>query len=434
MHSRRKLRRAFGSLPKWASVVALAIGLTVYFYGQFGQWREHYWRQQLAAAADDDLPQVVERLVARGADGIDALVDGLASPRESVQREVRLALDDEVNRWMRLPNRVASERIGGLASALAREADAIQTPSRPFAADLATRLLLWPTDGAVVDRSRLVAECEQVLRAAHTREGASLDEAWQRRRDSTLAAQTSADRWNSTLPVTTREKLPPASLQAPVLPPLASMPLAPESTEPPGDETPRELRPESSTAHIDPASGVKRPATHNPLRAAANQPAQTEDDSADRTGWSQAIDESARSGSVEPASAVSESDQLSGRESWDLFAQLSSTGSAAAAAEAELTRRGFTHRQIEVGKHLTSTDAEERRRWAEALPGLRGIDTKQWLLILSRDESAEVRRAAVILMATSQDPQMLARVEEVARDDPEPGLRQQAARTIAEQK
>ena len=429
MHSRHKLRRPFGSLPKWAAVVGLAVGLTVYLYGLSEQWSAQYWRRQLADAQEGELPQVVERLAARGTDGIGALVDGLASPRESVQREVRLALDDEVNRWMRLPNREASERIGRLASALASQAETIQASSKPFAADLATRLLLWPTDGAVVDRSRMVAECEQVLRAAHARGDASVDEAWRRQRDSALAAQTSADRWASALPVATHEKLPPATLQAPVLSPLVSVPLPADSTEPP-----RRLRPDGATARINPARGTKRPAARNPLRAAANQPAQTEDQSADRTDWSQTLDESAGSESVKPASAVSESDQFSGRKSLDLFGQLSFNNIAAAAAEAELTRRGFTHRQIEVGKHLTSTDAEERRRWAEALPGLRGVDTKQWLLILSRDESADVRRAAVILMATSQDPQMLARVEEVARDDPEPALRQQAARTIAEQK
>lgn len=434
MHSRRKIRGAFGSLSKWAAVLTLAIGLTACLYHLSGQWSAQFQRWQLADATDDELPQVAQRLAARGADGIRALVDGLTSPRECVQREVRLALDDEVNRWMRLSNREASERIGGLASALASQAETIQASSKPFAADLATRLLLWPTDGAVVDRSRLVAECEQVLRLAHPGGDASADEPWLRQRDAALAAQASADRWASALPVATHERLPPARLQAPVLPPLATMPLAPGSAETPREKSPRRLRPDSTTSRVNPASGVKLPATRNPLRAAANQAAQTENGATDQTDRSQPRDESERTESVEPASAVRESSELSQRKPLELFAELSSTGGAAAAAEAELARRGFTHRQIEAGKHLTSTDPEERRRWAEALPGLRGIDTKQWLLILSRDESAEVRGAAVILMATSQDPQMLARVEEVARDDPEPNLRQQAARAIAERK
>jgi hypothetical protein len=429
MHSRRKIRRSLGLLPKWAAVLGLAIGLTVCLYRLSEQWSAQYWRQQLAAAKDDELPQIVQRLAGRGADGIGALVDGLASPKENVQREVRLALDEEVNRWMRLPNQEASRRISWLTSALASQAETIQASSKPFAADLATRLLLWPTDGAVVDRTRIVAECELVLRATHSRGDESADALWRRQQDAALAARASADRWTSALPVATHEKLPPESLQAPALPPLATAPWATESTE-----TPRTLRPDTATKRIHPASGVKRPATRNPLRATANQAAQTEDATADHADWSQPLDESERAESVETASAVSESNRFSRTQSLDLFAELSSTSGAAAAAEAELTRRGSTHRQIEVGKHLTSTDAEERRRWAEALPGLRGIDTKQWLLILSRDESAEVRRAAIILMATSQDPEMLARVEEVARDDPEPALRQQAARTIAEQK
>jgi hypothetical protein len=167
----------------------------------------------------------------------------------------------------------------------------------------------------------------------------------------------------------------------------------------------------------------------NPLRASANEPARADEAPADEAGWAPAAGETEPKGSVETASALEEIEGLQRQNSLELFAQLKSGD--AETAEAELTRRGYTYRQIEVGKHLASKDPEERRRWTEALPGMRGINTKDWLLLLSRDENAEVRRAAVTLMATSQDPEMLARVEEVARIDPDAAIRQQAARTLS---
>src|SRR6185437_15812286 len=186
---------------------------------------------------------------------------------------------------------------------------------------------------------------------------------------------------------------------------------------------PRRFSPEAA-AQSRPVAAAKKPADRNPLRAAANQPAQTVDDQAEQAAWSDSPEGAA-------AAAAGDSGRWKKTAMGELFAELASgSAQASAAADAELARRGFSRREIEVGKHLTSTDADERRRWTEALPGMRGIDAKGWLLLLSRDDNAGVRRAAVTLMATSQDPQMLGRVEEVARNDADLALREQAARIL----
>src|SRR6185437_1011037 len=185
---------------------------------------------------------------------------------------------------------------------------------------------------------------------------------------------------------------------------------------------PRRFSPEAA-AQSRPVAAAKKPADRNPLRAAANQPARTVDDQAEQAAWSDSPE-----GAADPAG---DSGRWKKTAMGELFAELASgSAQASAVAGAELARRGFSRREIEVGKHLTSTDAEERRRWTEALPGMRGIDAKGWLLLLSRDDNAGVRRAAVTLMATSQDPQMLGRVEEVARNDADLALREQAARIL----
>ena len=430
MHAQDRSHWAVRSLPGAAVVLAAAVGLAVWLFHLQAQWSGRYWQQQLSSAADDELPLLARRLAARGEAGIAAMVAGLGSPRESVRREMRLALDEELNRWQSLPKREASLRLGWLSAALAAEAERIDGASRPFAADLATRLLLWPTEGSVVDRSRLVAECERVLRASNGPSGSPGADRWRRQDDLAEAAESAARRRNSPLPViATRESLSPATLAAPALPPLSIAGPSAETNVNGTTESPRRLRPDSSARAVALAPVTKRSAVRNPLRAAANEPARADDAAAEQAGFSQSLDEAQQAGSLEWTSAADETSGLAKREALELFAELGSEN--AADVEAELSRRGFTKRQIEVGKHLTAADPEVRRRWTEALPGMRGIDTKQWLLHLSGDQDAQVRQAAVTLLATSQDPRLLARVEEVARNDPDPGVRQQAARAAA---
>lgn len=120
---------------------------------------------------------------------------------------------------------------------------------------------------------------------------------------------------------------------------------------------------------------------------------------------------------------------LTTRSAWALLGDLQSPGTPqASAAAAELHRRGFSLREIEIGKHLTSADAAERTKYTEQLPSS-GIAVKPWLIYLSSDPDAEVRRAAVVIMATSNDPELKAKLRELAITDADEIVRDQAAKS-----
>jgi len=67
------------------------------------------------------------------------------------------------------------------------------------------------------------------------------------------------------------------------------------------------------------------------------------------------------------------------------------------------------------------------------LPELRSIDAMPWLLRLTRDDEAEVRLAALTLLATTGDPTMLSRVQEIARQDHDPAVQRTIERLAGRQ-
>lgn len=412
MSHRFKSGKLLRFTPRLLGLAVATAGLVAGLFAVQERWTARYWQMRLDAAAEEDAPELVREIAAAGDRGIAVLVAGLASPRESVCREVRLVLDEEMNRWARLPRGQASVKLGLLAAALAEKADKFDATSRLFAADLVSRILLWPTDESVLQRSQLVADCEQTLRLASLKPDQQ-SQRWQRRADAVRSAQIAADLRPSPLPVVGTDSLPLEKLAPPELPPMpTALDLGSAQPQTAGSgEAPRRLTTSQSAARR-----LSSPSAA--LHAAANQAAYLADESPEASTAQAGGDLNSARG-----------DKLQSQEATDLFAQLSQEG--AAAAEAELTRRGFSRREIEAGKHLASADADERRRWTEALPGMRGIDVKNWLLWLSRDPDAAVRRAAVTLMATSQDPQLLRRVEQVSREDADPEIRAQAARSIA---
>jgi hypothetical protein len=96
--------------------------------------------------------------------------------------------------------------------------------------------------------------------------------------------------------------------------------------------------------------------------------------------------------------------------------------SSAAEARAELIRRGFSEVHLELARRLFDPDPAVRKELVRTLPDLHSIDAMPWLLRLTQDEDAEVRQAALTLLATTGDPTMLSRVQEIARQDRDPGV------------
>ena len=101
------------------------------------------------------------------------------------------------------------------------------------------------------------------------------------------------------------------------------------------------------------------------------------------------------------------------------------------AARVELERRGIKGSLVDLARRATDPDPKVRRELAESLPSMPGIDAKPWLVELSYDENAQVRATAVTLMATSGDLEMVRRLEQISRDDPDDYTRAQAAKALA---
>ena len=119
MSSSRKLRNPFGSLLRLLGLAILAAGLAYWLYGVQQRWTSRYWQKRLETASDEEAPALVKQIAAAGDQGIPVLVFGLRSPRDTVRRESRLALDEELNRWARLPRSAASAKLG-ISSGFAR--------------------------------------------------------------------------------------------------------------------------------------------------------------------------------------------------------------------------------------------------------------------------------------------------------------------------
>ena len=67
-----------------------------------------------------------------------------------------------------------------------------------------------------------------------------------------------------------------------------------------------------------------------------------------------------------------------------------------------------------------------RQEVVEALPVLDAVNSREWLVWLSHDRDAGVRRAAITLLATSGDPEIQKRIRQAAETDADPAIRQQA--------
>ncbi|HEX7450385.1 MAG TPA: HEAT repeat domain-containing protein [Pirellulales bacterium] len=358
-----------------------------------------YWETELARAPDDRVGEALVKLANLGDPGIDAVSRALGSPRAIVSQRAYEVLTDKIDACARLTPLEAHDRLTTLAAAVAAGAE--QAPAaRGAAARLAVRMLLWPGEGTL-DRSRLVADCERVLQAGGAQKTA---------RPKPAAAARASDR---------RTKKAPHLVPAPHRHDLETLANRPDTSLAIADLVPPALQRAAAADQAEPGRF-----DDTDTAALTDQRADTKGNLGEQSTVS---DQSL----VSPAAHErGETSRLKALDAFALFAQLHESDATAANAAVELQARGFSIRQIEVGMHLCSPDAHERRLWTEYLPGIRGVSAKAWLLHLSRDESVGVRRAAMNLLATSGDPEMLRRVGELAHEDRDPDLRLEAARAV----
>jgi hypothetical protein len=349
---------------------------------------------------------VIGRLLELGRPGLAAVVRALGDDR--VGRAAWVVLDRLVSSYENGPLDEAMSRLETVAVALADSVDRFPVAARPRAAKLAMRIVVCLQRSSAIDSGpmpafdaeRVTAACDRVLRACDSSP------------DDVLLTEESTD-----TPTTTQVAEAPQEehtnevLHArTVLPADHSMYLELAELAPP--DLPRADAANAAQPRLLLSTDAKPLATNNP--AEANRAARVSDDRATEVRQSDPAIDAAR---------LREVDSL------DLFARLNETADAQAAT-VELANRGFSPRQIDVGRHLVSRDPGERLRWAEVLPGIRGVDARFWLLRLSQDTNVQVRRSAVGLLATDRDPEVIRRLRQIAVEETDPDLRNQAGRAL----
>jgi hypothetical protein len=362
-----------------------------------------YWRWQLAGAADNQCEAVLDQLGNLGEAGIPAMAEALGSTRESLARPAGHLLWKEVGDWARQPSPAGSPKFAALAHQLAWRLPSFDPAARAVAADLAMEILRQPLDGRVVDRSAVLADCDRILQATAAERLLATD--LQGRQPTAAPAGAGASR---ALPPGERAESYAGSsgLSQPKLTahddgslttgnPFRDSP-GPASSA--GANSPEAGGPAGASPKMlahDPSPNVEMSAAGSPLAARAGS---GEDLDRARRRWT----------------SMDIVDLMRGLQAVDV--------GTAADARAELIRRGFSEVHLKLAQQLFDPDPEVRKQLVRMLPQLHSIDAMPWLLRLTQDDDAEVRLAALTLLATTGDPTMLSRVQEMARQDRDPAV------------
>ncbi len=397
-----------GNLRRLAALLvtlAATVGLVITLAASLDHLLAAYWRWQLAGAADNQCEAVLEQLGNLGETGIPATAEALGSTRESVARPAGRLLWREVRDWARQPSPAGSPKLAALASQLVRRLPSFGAAARAVAADLATEILRQPLDGRSVDRSAVLADCDCILQAT----------AAQRR---LLAAdlegtQRAAARRASPADAGASQALSPGS---PAEGSAEPSQLSPPDMVLPGEGSLAESNPLRESAGPGSAAGATSPQSGGLAAASgkflAQNPSPTAETSAAlaaRPGTADDLDRTRR--------------RWTSMDTVDLMRGLQAVESGTAAeARAELIRRGFSEVHLELARRLFDPDPEVRKQLIRTLPELHSIDAMPWLVRLTKDDDVEVRLAALTLLATTGDPTMLNRVQEIARQDRDPAV------------
>jgi len=437
-------------MPRLLALAALAVAVLAAVAAAIvlpRQWLAMRWASQLERLPDEEVLPRMEQLAALEDAGIPVLVESLGSDREMVARSARAVLNEQFERWRELPPDRSSRRAAVLARSLASRVDELSPTGQSAAASLAERLLTWPAGSGTRDASRMIADCEYVLQTApevsadtptdavaqSNANGSSENSA----SESPRGAGFGDDEMPGLPRLPTVRNVPGGNLpmESALVPPLpAGLDWNPADWMPSGDApgqgaqlqssrsgaVPRRLQPEDAR-RIDPGSAEPRgpapPALLDSLDD--NAPGTLPDVEAQRMPTPDR-------GAMRPPADWGQADATS------LVTLLrSSDDRVVQAAAYELQRRGLTSEELAFAWRIAGADAQQRRELVERLPRLGQIDTRRWLLWLSQDEDAGVRLAAVTVMATSRDPQLLNRLREMQGSESDPEVLRQLERLSA---
>ncbi|MFV1967555.1 MAG: HEAT repeat domain-containing protein [Pirellulaceae bacterium] len=356
-------------------------------------------------APDSQVRKRLERMTLLGDAGLEALVEAMASQRSIVADGASSILDAELDRWQMLGARHASPKVAKLAEILAKNAGTRGQNDRGASRDLAIRILLWPIDRQAIDSAKLVSDCEAILRGTVARtsnsESASPRQpAPDDHHDPSTFSHTATDLASSPTPSIA---LPGGGLPVRIA------------------EIPQLSRVTTESADVDignePLLDVPRPRRFIPPPAAVP------------TGSQNGL-ETGPSAKVLPGASATRTDESLGREielrqlsDISVIQQMASDDPAKARrAETELKRRRFLPRQLDLARRLVDPDSQVRLDLVDALPRIPGVEPVRWLLWLCRDPDPLVRKAAITVIAATNDPSLRGRLFELEQEESDPAV------------
>lgn len=412
------VRRKSGNRGRWvkAGIVLLVALPACFAVGYLYWWPRRLceqWNREIAAADDSTAQRLVARIDGCGPVGRSPLIRLLNSDRTVIADSAAAALAARIDAlrcestpkaWSEAEILARELEVSGTQTDLTRNGRYVRLAMQLL--EVIGRLSL---DGPEFENhSRILASCEGLLHqappVAEFAARANVD------RPAVLAPATSTK--GSALD-TVASPVPPGPSQASS----SIVPLSPVLTA-----SPNPLPPLAVGGAANAAARV------NPVRTSPT--AMITADSAVKQTVAVTTVHVPRNVSSDSPLATPPRESLATRTAWSLFADLTTDDPRAADAAAELRRRGFRPNEIELGRRFAEADSDERRRLTESLPSQPGIDVRPWLIHLSEDDDPGVRLAAVTIMATSNDPQMAARVRQLGISDADEQVRQQARRAI----
>jgi HEAT repeats len=427
-------KRRFGTFGRMATVLAvslLAVPIAWWFVPTLTN--NHSDSTQLSQLPDRALEPHLQGLAQSGQSGLAQVVESLAAKRSALVRAAIRTLHGEIDRAKKLPGVDSAEVLDQLAHVLATHSSGFRGETLDVAAELAARILALSSREQ--NQARRLMDCHVVL--AHRaqkqillRAGSniSLSEA--------RSTQTDSGRSTKEAPFPLVYCAVPLSG--------GGLPVSPANADP-------FPLPERLVAEARPLSDVKRAAIpadsstilqtsleaqSQKVRSAVNGPSLPNSpfriDVVDSAGDEPFAGDQPSAAEERPSpdkTHVSNSPEapedlvrlltLDKRVSSDNLAD-------AAAARKELKRNGIDESQLKMARATSDSDPQIRRQVVEALAGVDSVDARRWLLWFSHDADADVRRAAISLLATSTDPALRKRVREAAENDSNARIRDQA--------
>jgi hypothetical protein len=132
-----------------------------------GEWTRRELRarfaRQIRSLPEDQAAAKLRELQQLGTAEPALVIPHMADEREVVAAAARATLSTLVDQCRFLPAAEASSQVAALARELAMVAPQLPIQRRPWAHNVATRLVLWPLDPQATDVGQVLADCEAVL-------------------------------------------------------------------------------------------------------------------------------------------------------------------------------------------------------------------------------------------------------------------------------